>query len=313
MIRDALSTLARKQSLGDLISRAPLGRRVVSRVVGGDTIDDALVVASELADRGLWVSLERAAPTREGDPAAAELLTEYLGLVCALTAAGLGGVSEVAAFPESLDPVDGAFPRLTELSRAATGAGIVVMLAMGPAERVDRTLELARSLHDDGLLVGVTVQANLRRTEDDCFRLADGRVRLVKGGHRAGPEAAHGHPAEIDKAFVRCAKTLLKGAGQPSFATHDPRLIEAVESVAARYGRPRQTYEFCFYMGRQDAEQSRLAAAGDRVRVYVPYGPDWFGRLVGGLAEQPTSIAGAVRSLLPGGRLVADAREPEEA
>jgi proline dehydrogenase len=155
-------------------------------------------------------------------------------------------------------------------------------------------------LHRDGLLVGITLQANLRRTEADCHALADRRVRLVKGGHRQRTAVAHSLPSEIDKAFVRCAKTLLKGGGQPSFATHDPRLIGVVEGLATRYSRPRQTFEFAFYMGRQEAEQDRLAAEGDRVRVYVPYGPDWFGRIMGGLAEQPSSIASAVRSLLPG-------------
>jgi proline dehydrogenase len=300
VIRDALSTLARNQSLGSLISRAPLARSVVNRVVGGDSVDEALAVAMALADRGLFVSLERAAPTHEGEAAAERLLEEYLALVSAIQEAGLGGVSEVAVFAASLDPVGLDRPRLEELCRAASCSGITMMLAMGPPDTVDRTLDATAGLTAQGLLAGVTVQANLYRSEGDCGRLSDTRVRLVKGGHRASSSIVHVQPAEIDKAYVRCAKTLLKGAGQPSFATHDPRLIEVIETLAARYERPRHSFEFCFYMGRQEAEQDRLSAAGDRVRVYVPYGPDWFGRLVGGLAEQPTSIAGAVRSLLPG-------------
>jgi proline dehydrogenase len=104
----------------------------------------------------------------------------------------------------------------------------------------------------------------------------------------------------VDKAYVRCARTLLKGSGEPSFATHDPRLIEVIEGLAARYERRPRSFEFAFYMGRLEVAQERLAASGHRVRVYVPYGPDWFARLVGGLAEQPSTIAAAVRSLLPG-------------
>jgi proline dehydrogenase len=312
MIRKALSSLARNQSLGAVLSRTPLAQGLVTRVVGGETLPDAVAVASSLADRGLWVSLERAAHVVDGQVAADELLEEYLALVDALAEGGLSGVSEVAVFADALDPIGA--DRLTRLSRAATASGIAVMIGMGAAEHVDRTLEVFDDLHAAGLLVGVTVQANLRRSESDCVRLGDRRVRLVKGGYRETPDVGHVQPAEIDKAFVRCAKILLNAPGEPSFATHDPRLINVVESLTVRYARPRQTFEFCFYLGRQEGEQERLAAAGDRVRVYVPYGPDWFGRLVGGLAEQPTSIAGAVRSLLPGtaGRPATVPSAPEE-
>jgi proline dehydrogenase len=298
VIREAISSLARNQPLGDLLARAPLARTVVTRVVGGETVEDAMAVASELADRGLWVSLERAWANDDGR--ADELLQEYLDLVDRLSACGLGGVSEVAVFPSALDAADEDPVRLTTLCRSASRSGVAVMAGMGPLGSVDATLAIVDTLHRDGLLVGVTLQANLKRTEADCSTLADRRVRLVKGGHRADATVAHVLPSEIDKAFVRCAKTLLRGSGQPSFATHDPRLIRVVEGLAARYGRPRQTFEFAFYLGRQEAEQDRLAGEGDRVRVYVPYGPDWFGRIMGGLAEQPTSIASAVRSLLPG-------------
>ena len=145
-----------------------------------------------------------------------------------------------------------------------------------------------------------SLPAALRRTEADCARLAHRRIRLVKGAYRGDPGAAHSQPIEIDKAFVRCAKRLLAGDGEPSFATHDSRLVEIVQSLSRRYERPRHTYEFAFFMGRQEGAQERLLADGERVRVYIPYGPDWFERLVGGLAEQPSSIAAAMRSLLPG-------------
>ena len=93
---------------------------------------------------------------------------------------------------------------------------------------------------------------------------------------------------------------LLAGSGDASFATHDARLIEILESLVGRYGRIRHSYEFALFMGRQEGAQERLLEAGERVRVYVPYGPDWFERLVGGLAEQPGTITAALRSLLPG-------------
>ena len=302
MIRDALASLARQETLGDLISRAPLAGDVIRRVVGGDSVDDAMAVASELADRGRWVSLERAAPHVDTEAAADGVLADSLTLVDRLAQAGLGGVGEVSVFPESLTSgsPDSARGRLGALCEHATRAHVVVMVGMGPAAHVDATLDSVTAMQDAGLLVGATVQASLKRSEVDCHRLADRRVRLVKGGRRAAPEIAHEQPAETDKAYIRCAKTLLRGAGTPSFATHDPRMIEILESLTRRLDRPRQTYEYAFDLGRQEAAQERLGAAGERVRVYVPYGPQWFERLVGGLAEQPSSISAAVRSLLPG-------------
>jgi proline dehydrogenase len=302
MIRDALASIARNESLGELISRAPVARDVVKRVMGGDSVNDAIAAASELADQGRWVSLERAAPSVESEATADAVLADYLTLVDRISGAGLAGVAEVSVFPESLTagPIPAAFSRLAALCEHASLARVFVSVGMGPAEHVDATLDTVIALQDAGLLAGATLQASLKRSEEDSRRFADRRVRLVKGGRRQPGSVAHEQPAETDKAFIRCAKVLLKGAGSPSFATHDPRMIDKLEALTARYDRPKQSYEFAFYLGRQEAAQERLGAAGERVRVYVPYGPDWFERLVGGLAEQPSSITAAVRSLLPG-------------
>lgn len=305
MIRQALSAVARNEALGGMISRAPIARDVVRRVVGGGTLDEALDVASRLADDGFWASLERAAPHVESDAAAEGLLVEYLTLVDRIAERGLSGTCEVAVLAEALGTTEGvvtdaAFARMESLCAHAGSAAVEVMIGMGPAGDVARTIAWAETALTPGAGVGLTLQASMRRTEHDCARLAGHRIRLVKGGHRGTEPLSHSQPIEIDKAYVRCAKVLLKGAGQPSFATHDPRLIEIVEQLAVRYARGPRTFEYSFYLGRLEGAQHRLAAAGDRVRVYVPYGPDWFERLVGGLAEQPSSIAGAVRSLLPG-------------
>ena len=162
-------------------------------------------------------------------------------------------------------------------------------------------LEIAAdALRADGLDLGVTLPAALHRTEHDCGRFGDRRIRLVKGGHRGLGGIAFQQPAEVDKAYIRCAKALLRGSGEPSFATHDVRIVEILQTLVARVDRPRQTYEFTFFMGRQEGLQERLQSSGERVRIYVPYGPDWFERLVGGLSEQSSSLGSAIRSLLPG-------------
>ena len=309
MIREALSAVARNESLGGLLSRAPGARLVVRRVTAGETTDDALSAVRDLADRGFLVSLERAAPSVDSDEDADRVFADYVGLIDLVAMAGLAQATEVSVFVESFEAgplteprsrMADARERLVALCDHASAADVAVMVGMGPAADVDATIDLVTEMNDRGLLVGLTLQACLRRTEADCARFADRRIRLVKGAHRGEPATSHTQPIEIDKAYVRCAKKLLSGKGEPSFATHDPRLIEILEALALRYQRPKHSYEFALYMGRLEGVQERLAAGGDRVRVYVPYGPDWFERLVGGLAEQPATIISAVRSLLPG-------------
>jgi proline dehydrogenase len=305
VIRGALSAVARNESLGGLLSRAPIARDVVKRVVGGDTVESALGVAADLADRGFMVSLERAAPAVTSHAEAAAVTEEYRSLVDAVAASGLAQVIEVTVFGDALGLLPDADPdvssaRLADLAQHAAGRGVAIMVGTGPADEAAATLAMVDAIHALGHDVGITVPAALRRTEADCVRLADRRVRLIKGSRKGDPAVSYGQPYEIDKAYVRCAKALLAGTGDPSFATHDARLIEILESLVGRYGRARHSYEFALFMGRQEGAQERLLAAGERVRVYVPYGPDWFERLVGGLAEEPGTVTAALRSLLPG-------------
>lgn len=299
VLREALSAVARNEALGAALVRTPGAREVVRRVVGGTSLDEAVAVAQALADDGLWVSLERSAG--EEGSGAEQVLADCRALVDRIADGG-PAVAELAVLPESLaDDASGsgAFDRLEVLARHAADRGVPVMVGMGPAADVAATLAWCEPRLGT-LVAGVTVQASLRRTLDDCRRLSGHRVRLVKGAFRSVPGVSYGQPIEVDKSYVRCAKALLAGTGDPSFATHDPRLVDIVVDRAAASGRGVDGYELAFYLGHREAQARRLAEEGHRVRVYVPYGPDWFARIVGGLAERPSGIAAAVRSLLPG-------------
>lgn len=301
MIREALTSLARQDSVGGFLARAPLARDVVSRVVGGEDIDDVLPVIVDLADRGFHVALEHVEPGVSDVVGASHAAEAYRSAIDAVAEAGLAGATEVVIFTESLGQgIDRAEPQrhLDLLVAHAGERRVPVRLGTGPIADVAQTLDWARAIVDRGDAIGVTLPAILRATEHYVRDWADRDVRLVKGAHGDGA-AAYRQPIETDKAYVRSAKVLLRGSGHPSFATHDPRLIEIVESLAARYARPAHSFEFAFYLGRQVAEQERLLALGHRVRIYVPFGRRWLERLVGGLAEQPAGIAGALRSLLP--------------
>lgn len=295
MIREALRSAARNQSVAGALGRLPGARGVVGRVVAGESVADAMEVAIDLADRGYWLSLEHTQSGSRPDPDAA--LDDLYELIDAIDEAGLTPISELSIRPEALGATfDMAQPRLQAVCASARVHGLQATVGMAPSMDVDQVHSWFAGAPAE---IGLTIQSALRRSESDCARFADRRIRLVKGGATSSA-ASYAQPIEVDKSYIRCAKQLLRGSGPASFATHDPRLIEILESLTTRYQRPRQSYEFAMYLGRLEGMQDRLIRNGERVRVYVPFGPAWFERLVGGLAEQRSSIGGAVRSLLPG-------------
>lgn len=302
MIREALSGLAHNESVGGVIARTPIARDALARLVAGEDVGDAVATAARLADDGCWTCLERVTSPEPDPDDATNAAAACQELIDAVATADLAASCEVAVLPETLGlthDVEGTGDRLRALASRAAAVGVEVRLGFGPTTDVEASLELAEALWSDGFDVAITLPAARRRTETDCERLGGRRVRLVKGTSTGPSGEYHRQPAEIDKAFVRCARRLLAGARLPSFATHDARLVEIVEALAARSGRPEGTYEFTFFMGRQEGLSRRLAESGHRVRIYVPYGPGWFERLVAGLAEQPSGLVAAVRSLLP--------------
>jgi proline dehydrogenase len=143
----------------------------------------------------------------------------------------------------------------------------------------------------------------LRRTEADCADLAGpgSRVRLCKGAYAEPESVAFQDRGEVDRAYVRCLKILMTGQGLPMVASHDPRLIEIATYLADRHGRAVSDYELQMLYGVRPRAQSELAAQGHRVRVYLPYGTEWFGYFMRRLAERPANLAFFARSLLTRG------------
>jgi proline dehydrogenase len=144
------------------------------------------------------------------------------------------------------------------------------------------------------------LQAYLHRTEADCRELAgpDSRIRLCKGAYREPHTVAFQRSAEVTDSYLRCLEILMRGAGYPMVATHDPVLILAAEQLAAEIGRGPQQFEHQMLYGIRDAEQLRLAAEGNVMRVYVPYGSQWYGYLTRRLAERPANLTFFLRALV---------------
>ena len=296
LVRDVFSGLARNETLGPLVAGSPLGRGLVERIAGGDGPQEVMAAVEELTDSGRFVALERAWSAQD-DPAS--VIADYEAVVALLAASGLGSVAEVVVSATLLQLPRGV-EAFAELCAQAQDCRVAVMVAPQDEDQVDLAIAAVARQQVLGRDTGIVLPAALRRTERDCSGLT-GRVRIVKGIAGDDPRR-FGHAIEVDKSFIRCAKALLArgDAVQPSFATHDGRLIEIIQTLAGRYHRDRLQMEFALYLGRSGGTQQRLVDAGEQVRVYVPFGPQWFGRLVGGLDDRPAGLGAAVRSLLPG-------------
>lgn len=224
---------------------------LVARFVAGESADDAVLATEKLVTVGLTATIEHLGDGTD----------TYLELIGRLADAGLTGHAELLVGPA----LDG----LREVCGAAHETGVPVTLS----DHVSP--DLLADLRKDFPETGVTLPANLRRTEADCRDLAGSRVRLRKGRPRA---QAYRSDRDVGTSYVRCLKVLMNGAGHPVVATHDARLIEIAGYLADRAGRDSFEYELPY--GVRPGEQLRLTGAGSAGRVHVPYGAGRYGYLV---------------------------------
>jgi proline dehydrogenase len=290
-----------------MLVSAPYTRDVVARYVAGDDALAAVETTRRLQAAGLLVSLDYLGEDTTDSDQAAAVATEYVGLLARLGASGLarGGHAEVSVKPTAVGlhlPEHGektAAANIARICAAARDAGTTVTIDMEDHTHVDATLRLVRDLRDDYPDLGCVIQSQLRRSAADCAALAHtgSRVRLCKGAYSAPEEVAFTAHGDVDRSYVRCLRALMAGAGYPMLATHDPRLIEITTALAERAGRPAGGFEYQMLYGIRQAEQRRLASNGAAVRIYVPYGVDWYGYLVRRLAERPANLAFFLRSL----------------
>ena len=204
-------------------------------------------------------------------------------------------------------PGDGekiALDHAREICAAAEPIGATVTLDMEDHTTTDSTLGILAELRIDFPATAAVLQAYLRRTEGDCRDLANAgsRVRLCKGAYHEPASVAYQRREEVDRSYVRCTNVLMRGAGYPMLATHDPRLIEIGIERARFHGLAAgKDFELQMLYGIRPREQQRLVAAGHIVRVYLPYGAQWYGYLVRRLAERPANLMFFARSLISKG------------
>lgn len=305
MLRRVLLSMSRSRRIRHLVETAPLSRSVVARFVAGATDDEAVASTRALVDRGLLASMDHLGEDTLDLEMATRTRDAYLHLLKLLADDGLTASTEVSvklsAVGQAL-PGDGekvALDNAYAICEAARAAGTTVTLDMEDHTTTDSTLGILRELRADFPETGAVLQAYLHRTEADCRDLAHegSRVRLCKGAYKEPESVAFHGRHDVDHAYVRALRILMEGQGYPMIATHDPRLVSISEELARRTERAKDTYEFQMLYGIRPHEQERLAAQGQRMRVYVPYGDEWYGYLVRRMAERPANLAFFLRAV----------------
>ena len=305
LTQKALLAASRRPGLRRLVTGNPATRRVVDRFVAGETLDDALAVVGTLAADGIAVTLDHLGEDITARAEAEHSRDAYLALLAALEPLGLGRAAEVSvklsAFGQALPGGhDLALELVRPVVEAATGIGTTVTLDMEDHRTIDSTLAVLAELRKEHPDTGAVLQAMLFRTEDDAKALAvtGSRVRLVKGAYNEPAEVAHQKKKDVDAAYLRCLEILMAGPGYPMVGSHDPVIVERAHELAAQNSRAADTWEIQMLYGIRPDEQRRLAAAGTRVRAYVPYGVDWYAYFMRRLAERPANVLFFLRSLV---------------
>ncbi|NUR73701.1 MAG: proline dehydrogenase [Hamadaea sp.] len=303
MMRTLLLAAARSGRTRRVVERLRPTRAMVNRFVPGTATSDALAVTGELIRSGRAVTLDYLGEDTLDRSQADATVEAYLALLGGLSYGALAEVSvKLSAVGQAL-PGDGeeiALANARRICAAAADVGTTVTLDMESHTTTDSTLRILHKLRTEFPWVGAVVQAALHRTEADCRELAaaGSRVRLCKGAYKEPATVAYQKKDEIDAAYLRCLDILMAGSGYPMVASHDPAIIAAAQRMAGQYRRSADTWEHQMLYGIRVPEQERLAAAGYTMRVYVPYGGEYYGYFMRRLAERPANLTFFLRALV---------------
>lgn len=308
--RPAILAAARSTGLRRTAERLAVTREVVHRFVPGETVADAMNSVAQLRDSRRMVSIDYLGEDTTAVEDAENTVQAYLELLDALGTRYEDADAEVRPLEVSLklSALGQALPRDGEkiardnahtICERAQRFGVWVTVDAEDHTTTDSTLSIVRDLRADFPWLGTVLQAYLKRTEGDCqeFAASGARIRLCKGAYDEPASVAFRDRDDVDDSYMRCLRVLMAGSGYPMVASHDPAIIEAVPALARENNRGVDAFEYQMLFGIRDAEQRRLADAGNHVRVYVPFGTQWYGYFVRRLAERPANLTFFLRAL----------------
>ncbi|WP_280396154.1 proline dehydrogenase family protein [Nocardia brasiliensis] len=314
LLRPAMLAASRSPRMERTITRMSTTKKLVDRFVAGDSADQAMVAVRTLLASGRYVTIDYLGEDTTEIEQARTTVTHYLHMLSELARLDVSAESatvrplevslKLSALGQSLAQ-DGhaiALDHARRICAAAESAGVWVNIDAEDHTTTDSTLSIVRELRADFPTVGTVLQAYLRRTEGDCRELSGegSRIRLCKGAYKEPASVAFQERAAVDDSYLRCLRVLMLGDGYPMVATHDPALITSALECVETTHRKADEFEFQMLYGIRDAEQRRLVDERNHLRVYVPYGDQWYGYFMRRLAERPANVAFFLRSLKPG-------------
>lgn len=272
------------------------------RFIAGETPAEAIAAARRVEAAGLAQTLDYLGES-VGTAEEAEAATrEYVAMLTTIVEAGIGRNISLKLTQLGLDvSADTALANLRRILEPARDHQFFVRIDMENSPYTDATLGIFERLWDEGLTnVGVVLQSALFRTSADLRRVVarGARVRLVKGAYKEEPEVAYQRKADVDAAYITQMEFLLREGRFPALATHDPEVIAAAKAFAAKHGIGKDRFEFQMLYGVRRDLQAALAREGFGVRVYIPFGRQWFPYFMRRLGERPANVGFVLRSLL---------------
>ncbi len=305
MLRALLIGLSENRPMRALAERSIVGLRMSRRFVAGTTIEEALAAARGVNQLGMGVSLDNLGENVTNAEEARRSAQVYHQLLQEIEERRLQANVSVKLTHMGLD-VDEKLARELVSSLVAQAAASnprnFVRVDMEGSPYTQRTLDFVHELHrqaGNAGVVGAVIQSYMRRSEKDVESLlaAGIRIRLCKGAYKEPPEIAFQKKSEVDENYVKLTRMLLKSGIYHGIATHDPRMIEAATSFARQEKIPPESFEFQMLYGIRRDLQQKLAREGWRMRVYIPFGTEWYPYLMRRLAERPANLLFLMKNL----------------
>lgn len=293
LLRSTILYLARHKGLRRWVETSRAARAFSSRFVAGHTLDEGLAVCRKLQAEGMTATLDYLGENVASLKDAAGCRDIYLRMLQAMHEEGVEPSVSLKLTQFGLDLSESACEEnVAALVSAAASVGGFVYVDMESSAYTDRTFGLVTRLHQLHGACGTVLQAYLRRSGRDvkCLEREQVRVRLCKGAYLEPPEVAFPDKNDVDASYLALAKSLLENGAYPAIATHDWKLIEAVERFTTERGIARDRFEFQMLYGIRRDEQRRLVSEGYRLRLYVPFGEAWYPYFMRRLAERPANL-----------------------
>jgi proline dehydrogenase len=296
-----LAQVSTLQRLASKYGMAP-GGGFARRFIAGETVEEAVAAVQPLRQQGLLLTRDYLAQRVSSAGAAAAAAADYVKIIDAIVASGVERNISLKLTQLGLD-VDRAtaVDNMRRILEPADANGFFVRIDMENSPYTDATLSILETLWQQGHHnVGTVIQSYLKRSDGDIRRLnaLGARVRLVKGAYKEPKEAAFQKKSEVDAAFVELMRLLLDEGKYPAIATHDPHMIEATKAYARSKGYSNDRFEFQMLYGIRRDLQTALVKEGYRVRVYVPFGKQWYPYFMRRLGERPANVAFVLKGIL---------------